>query len=184
MKKNLNLKIRLTEEDLGKLDEIRGKQTRSEFIRVLVNRSAAGHGKGVDQFVELLKNIEGVTKIAGTLERIEKKVADVKTGGGTGSEPADLKKITVQVEKISENLKKMVDGINTMIKNGAQLIKEKMNLEGLGGGGGQQFGEVQIREMLRKEIYKPLHDKIAEGNMQLGHLQSDVKAIKERKIGK
>src|SRR5271157_4333261 len=73
--KTTRMTIRLEPQDEARLDESRGKQTRSDYIRSLVRKSAGTAQDEVAQFVDILKRIEAVTKVVDTVERIDQQLS-------------------------------------------------------------------------------------------------------------
>ena len=159
------LTVRLSEGEQQKMDEIRGKQSRSDFIRELVRNRAGGERQEIDQFVNLLKKVEDVTKIAATLERIEQRLTETKPGTG-GGEAIDLSK-------------KIIDGIQKLLDAGKGITAIKSGPAATG-----QLGEVEIRTLLNKEVLTPLRTVIQEGNVTVANVYSILKHFIDKDQGR
>ena len=159
------LTVRLSEDEQRRMDELRGKQSRSDFIRELVRKRSGGERQEVDQFVDVLKKIEGVTKIAATLERIEKRLIETKPETGSG-EAIDLSK-------------KIVDGIQKLLDAGKGITTIKSGPLASG-----QFGEVEMRTLLNKEVLTPLRTVIQEGNVTAANVYSILKHFIDKDQGR
>ncbi len=99
--KNMFLKVRLSAEEKAGLDDMRGRSTQSDFVRDLLNKNAIGERREVGQFVDLLKNIEDVTKVAAALERIEQKLTEPRSDD-------DGDKAVKMIETLVAHLNKLI----------------------------------------------------------------------------
>lgn len=77
------LTVRLTEDDHVLLDEARGKQNRSDFVRGLLRRSAGAGQQEVNQFINLLTRIEQkITSLSGSTDTADLVELTKKIAGG------------------------------------------------------------------------------------------------------